>query len=57
MFPEFDKVHEALLNEMRLWTAAIRRHREQLEAKQPERPTPASNGQHAAETRPARARR
>jgi hypothetical protein len=59
MFRKFYLLYEALCEEIDAWRVAIKRHRELLEATEPPEPptSAASNGQHAAETRPARARR
>jgi hypothetical protein len=54
MFRRIKQAVDGLIAAMNRWRDAINRHADELEA---EEPVTASNGQHAAETRPARARR
>jgi hypothetical protein len=57
MFRRIKQAIDNLIAALDRWTVAINRHADELEAEEPVKPATASNGQHAAETRPARARR
>jgi hypothetical protein len=57
MFRRIKQAIDNLIAALDRWTVAVNRHADDLEATDTVTPATASNGQHAAETRPARARR